>query len=129
MTEHRDAVVTFLRTNVNLTVFDGTAPLGTALPYVAVYVYLPTEHRSTLNGPTDYTEVTIITHTIAATVEAAWVVAKQVRLTLLDQRIPVTGLNCSRIEHALGQVPQYDDATGNLIVNAVDQWDYFAIPA
>lgn len=126
---HRLAAKALLDANPNLTPRDGPAPKGTAPPYVVFYVYVPAEARNTINGPTDETTVTIITHSTAASALGVDIVSRNVRSALLDQTPVVDGYVCSRVEHSSGSPADWDDSTGVVVMAQIDQWDYIARPA
>lgn len=123
---HREAVLAALNANSNLTVVDGPAPKGTAPPYVVTYVYIPTETRNKVNSGTNETTVSIVTHSTAANTQSVAIVARQVRSSLLDQVMAVTGYVCTRITHESGSPPDWDDSTGVVVMAQIDQWDYTA---
>jgi len=126
--EHAEAIVAKLRAHPYLTVIDGPADGTQAPPYVVVYVYTPDESRTKLEGGTDETWVTIVTHSIAATIDGARIVRRNVRQALLDQRLTVEGWRCERISHESGNPADWDDSTGIRVMDAVDEWDYRAEP-
>ncbi len=128
MLEHRDAVLARLRAHPHLTVVDGPAGGTQAPPYVVVYVYTPDESRTKLEGDTDETWVTAVTHSVGASVHAAGIVARNVRQALLDQRLVVPGWKCDRITHDDGRAADWDESTGVRVMDAVDEWGYRAEP-
>ncbi len=128
MLEHTTALLALLRADVRLTVHDGPAPDGAVRPYVVVYVHVPGESRTKLDGPTDETWVTVTTHSVADTAEGARIVARNVRSVLLDKRPVVAGWVCDRIAHAAGRPATWDESTQVTVMDAVDQWDYRAAP-
>lgn len=127
--DHTAAVLAALRTNPNLTVFEGPVPKGTAPPYVAVYVYYPNESREKMPPVTNRTDVIAITHSVASSQEGTRIVRNNVRTSLLDQRMSVTGALCSPITHEVGNPPDWDTSSGVTVMSAVDEWDYTARPA
>lgn len=129
MNEHRAAALAKLAANPNLTVLDGPADGTKPPPYVVVYVHVPGETRSKLEGVTDRTTITIVTHSVATTAIGAGIVARNVRAALLDQVLAVPGWRCRRISHEVGRAPDWDTTTGTKLMDAVDEWDYLTEPA
>lgn len=129
MTDHREAVDAALRANPNLTVYQGPLPKGIAPPYVAYYVTIAFEERTKLDGPTDSTRVTITTHSVATTGQGVAIVARNVRAALIDKALTVTGALCTRITHENGIPPGWSDATGTVVLEQIDEWDYTARPS
>lgn len=128
--DHPSAVLAALQANPNLTALAGPVPKGTAPPYVAVYVYIPYESRERINNTvTDHTDVIAITHSVAASAAGVAIVRKNVRTALLDQRMTVTGAQCSPVSHEVGLPADWDTSSGVTVMDAVDEWDYTARPA
>lgn len=126
--EHAAAVIARLRAHPSLTVVDGPASGTQAPPYVVVYVYVPDERRTKLDGPTDESTVTVVTHSVATSASGARVVRRNVRQQLLDHRLTVPGWTCKRISHPTGDPADWDTSTGTKLMDAVDEWDYLVEP-
>lgn len=133
--EHTAAVIARLREHPQLngasgraTVIDGPASGTQKLPYVVVYVYTPNEERTKLEGPTDQATVTVVTHSVAATIVGARIVRNNVRQQMLDHLLTVPGWKCKPIGHPVGMPADWDDSTGTRVMDAVDEWEYVAEP-
>ncbi len=125
---HTDAVIDRLEDNANLTVYDGARKKSDPVrkpPYVVTYVLIPEEYRSKLNqNVTDKGWIRIFTHSAGADRAAADIVRAHVRTQLLDWVPDVAGCNCYIVSHQDGDAADWDDTGGDLLMSAVDQWEY-----
>lgn len=113
-------------------VYDGPRTISEPVrkpPYVVFYLTVDDERPSKLNGVvTDESWFSISTHGVGENRLASDTVRGYIRAQLLDWVPVVPGWSCRRVSHVSGDLPDWDDTTGLILMDAVDHWSYRAHP-
>lgn len=125
---HAQIALAALDANPNLpNVFDGKVPDGSIAPYVLIYcaVQWPRDGLGTALTARQVTVTTTYTcHCVGYNAAAARAVQAQVRETLLNLRPVITGRNCSPIKQDDATVPDRDESTGKLVMDAISVFSF-----
>lgn len=127
ITEHATAILTLLRADTNLTVFDGAPPDLTPPPYVVAWISLDDEESVSLADEQGKTNLRATIHSVGASGEAARIVSDRVRSALHNIRLGIAGRNSWKIRHSYGIPPQPDESTGRLVVDVVDVYTFASV--
>lgn len=124
---HRFAVLGILN-DLGQTVYDGVVPATPTYPYVLVYFAIGNFDESSLTGLSDTKRIRVYTHSVGKTAAAAALVAEAVEGALLNVRPDVTGRSSSMVRMESAPMPDYDESTGQLIVDAVQLYTFNTWP-
>lgn len=122
-----DAVLNMLGADGALRTFDGEVPPATDPPYVLVYTTVgrPSyDSDNSIDGLSRVFSVRFYCHCVGGSARAARAVAQRVRTQLLDKNPVVAGLSCGKIREMPHPPPPHrDEATGSLIIDAVQVYE------
>lgn len=138
--QHARVVLDLLDANNALTVFDGevTRPYP-APPYVLVYTSLAWPAGDAgLGNALDHNSVTCVAtfyvHCVGGTVAAGGAAAAcralsmQVRASLLDALPVIANRSCTRLTLDDAQIPNKDETTGTVVMDAVLVYSFTSVP-
>lgn len=133
--DHADAVLELLRAapgSPGLAVVpppNGTVPSDLAPPYVRVYITVQRPDGTDLSGQSDLAVCRVYLHQVGANDTAARAVAQRCAGVLLDVTPVVPGRVCWPIRHEANQPPDRDESTGLLVMDQVDTYTFWSVPA
>jgi len=131
--DHADAVLSLLRADAALTVYDGMVT-GTADHYVIVYTFrqLPggdaAPDKTPLTGDTTTVDMRFYCHCVGVDGVAARAVQARVQAALLDATPAVTGRACFPIRWVEGTQVLRDEETLSPVFDAVDVYGLTSVP-
>lgn len=121
---HAPVLLSMVRSDPNLTVYDGGVPDLTEPPYVVPWISVDTEFTDRLTGETTGGIIRVTTHSVGHNASAARKVAAHVRTAYLDRAPVVAGWVSWPIRHETGLPPTRDESTGRLVIDVIDSWTY-----
>ena len=122
------AVLTQIRTDTALTVYDGAAGDNAVPPYVVVYV-ADDDTTDRLTFQSNVRAVWVYTHCVGGNGQTARAVKDRVRARLLDRVLAVDGWVCGPIRHIGASAPQTVEVASQKFVDTADVWRFHADPA
>lgn len=131
--DHADAVLTLLRADASLTVYDG-AVTGTADHYVLVYTFrqlpgaLVMPDKISLTGDSTTVDMRFYCHCVGVNAIAARAVQARVQAVLLDVTPTISGRACFPIRWIEGQQSERDEETLSTVFDAVDVYGLVTVP-
>jgi hypothetical protein len=133
--DHVESGLALLRTNTNLTVYDGLVPKDAPNAYVVVHTFrqrpdgLTAPDKVPLTGTSVAVDMRMYCHCVGSTAAAARLVQGQVEATLLDMTPTVTGRSCFPIRLIDGAQSQPNEETGASVWDNVDVYGWTSVPA
>lgn len=131
--DHADAVLSLLRADASLTVYDGSVT-GPVDHYVLVYTFrqLPggdlAPDKTPLTGDTTTVDMRFYCHCVGSDAMAARAVQGRVQAALLDVTPAVSGRACFPIRWVEGTQSNRNEETLGLVVDAVDVYSLVTVP-